>query len=1658
MSINLLDRVLNGRYRVIRPIGEGGMGQVYLAQDERLDTLVAVKFIKPELSDSASSLDSLVREARIIARLKHQNILTVHNWDVDNAEGSPLAYLVMEYVSGGTLFDRIRKSALSRQEAERVLSEVCAAIEYAHGEGVIHLDLKPQNILFDDNKKVYVTDFGLSKLLESRSHTKGDTGVGTPEYMPPEQIYGSEVGPFSDIYALGITLHEMLTGKRPKRNLESNTLEQDVTLPLDVRQVIETATKTAPKERYRKAGELAWAFSAAIHSSPGQNLPLFGNLLPPSTNEFENIPLPSPPALPTSYLTDAKRSKLQQALRELGQFCEDNPNIIEREVVNFAFKPEGLFTSLGYEAGKDVRLELKNADVVLWAFSSRPQAVVEFKRPNLSALEGFEQLERKYIVQLLPDVGVLCNGRELWVYRRAGTRLAHPPVLRVVLKDATELDAKTVYDWLGRREIDFTAIETFERALLSLTKNAVLVRGPDEPNGQAFINRFTLSPNTPFGRLVQSMASALPEMLEKSKFTQGAYAFWRRIYARETSSNDVPPVWKTFISNTLDKEWVYHFMFSLESSYAILSRLLLVRAMENHGFPQLHDELVGLIVNSLKLRRSRGRINSTAYALALRSLFEYAGRQAFQNIFASDIFDWWYDLEKTDQGVHVGEKLAESILTVFEFDFSLMTGDLLGGLYQNYFDSETRKALGEFYTPVEVVDFILDEVGYNSNVRSLHRSRLLDPSCGSGTFLVRALQRYLKTEFALTKSAAEILKELLGNLRIIGFDINPFAVLMAQVNYAAQIIPLYARALQETDLPSTLSIPILRTDSLRQEQREGDPTFENNRGYTQLSVFQEDNFSVISTTLPVEVRPGEFFSTNIPVPRFDVAREKGWIGSAEEYFYLLRVLFDAVGEGKTSVTFLVKQLQAANLPHPEDLAEYIKPVVAHLVAEMQRLREEFDDGRFLKTLADLALALVLKSDVWYDFVVGNPPYIRNQLISEGLRRQWEQWYKWAEGSYDAYILLMERSIYVEHRAINSQHEWLKIGGKLGFICSDRFLLINYGGEMRTQIAEKCSIELLVDFRISTVFNDAENSPAVIILKRVNEKSEQKDFPVVRFTARVDEKGVRSALPDISSAINQLNSGDTYLIKRDFDAFRSSHSHLLRKAWLLMPDTEREVLNTIEEAATIYDADDCLLCKSLPASEQEEHPHILRLEHTTSTRNGVFQTISTGDDAVFILKVVSERANTLILKPKGVLGANWHGPTEVEIEKELLRKWLFGRNVDRWYADWDNWYVFLSHAVIEALEKKGENWVPIRRYRPIPTTENLDYYVTAKRYIGDFPVLDRDYPRAWQTFLSNPFIKKRLQAREGGAKFNKPKNWYLLSYPRSIDLYDKPKLLVQIASPLPDFAFDDNIHFLLQHGGRGAGTDAIILKEGLDYWLILGLLNSSPLDYYLKHISPIFNNSGSYSYSDAFVKQLPIKLPLTLEEMQQAKTISGLTQEIVQIKATIEQRKLELKGFPELQTRALTTRFGDIFPLRRIITGEPKAKTFQKSSVSVNVEIDGTVRFVLGKTVLFAESQSVADVAMEWLRLQNRSSINFDDLLAIRVPVDVSGAQEILRSVREAEREIQQNQLLLTEKEKILDDLICTYYSLSEQDREIIAEFLKRFSAPKKNGSTTPQDP
>jgi len=227
------DRV-GGRYRLERLLGGGGMALVYAASDDRLDRTVALKVLADNLAEHVEIRERFLREARIAARLAHPHIVEVY----DSGQGER-PYIVMEYVDGATLADELRRRGpLAPHEAGALVAQAADGLAHAHAAGVVHRDVKPENLLVDADGALKIADFGIAHAVEGTRLTSTGAVLGTASYLAPEQATGDTVTPATDVYALGAVLYELLTGRPPHTGttlteLLARKLEQPVPLPSD---------------------------------------------------------------------------------------------------------------------------------------------------------------------------------------------------------------------------------------------------------------------------------------------------------------------------------------------------------------------------------------------------------------------------------------------------------------------------------------------------------------------------------------------------------------------------------------------------------------------------------------------------------------------------------------------------------------------------------------------------------------------------------------------------------------------------------------------------------------------------------------------------------------------------------------------------------------------------------------------------------------------------------------------------------------------------------------------------------------------------------------------------------------------------------------------------------------------------------------------------------------------------------------------------------------------------------------------------------------------------------------------------------------------------------------------------------------------------------
>jgi hypothetical protein len=932
----------------------------------------------------------------------------------------------------------------------------------------------------------------------------------------------------------------------------------------------------------------------------------------------------------------------------------------ERDVENL-FLETGFYRSLGYEGtGVDIRSEYtlsddRRPDFVTLDSNEDVIAVYEFKTSGRDLPEHEDQLFH-YMDQLRSDYGVLTNGEELRVYNRGENR----PKETVSTVSITKEQARELAATLEKREIDLSKSEDLKQFREELDPIPLDERA--DLGQENFFDTFRLEEGSPFANLVTGMMDLLHELRDEQeeKFVIGAYDFWEATYADEP--DEIPSSWEQFIDG---KQSLRDFMFCLESGHALLSRLLLAKATEDHGF------FDGTGYNGVDdyFRELRGfgeTINLDAFPVAASNLIEDMQEKLVESLFQDDIFIWWKDgyTEQLSRGHETRqnqfravaggtgsiervsdrtrERLSRAIAEVFanilRFDFTNVQGDLLGDLYQRYFDPETRKALGEFYTPQPVVDYIMDGVGYD---RGVSNERLIDPACGSGTFLVDAVERYLDDveRYATGEPDWEQqLKSLCTQPHIVGLDIHPFAVLMAQIRFVVAILPAYRKAKERNPEFTIRRLPIYRTDTLRNERELTgvDIGDDGSRQMTFDAMTESEQDVLIPVPLPVEVDEDEaadtedgFLVRRVRMPLFDTIQLETGVGNFGEYFAALQGVLDTVKDHMklaeefgtdfdwTYQSGLEERVNAYTSQHYSSVEDFFEPYVNDMLENVRYLQEEHNDGRLFKIFEDTVLALVVKNYMEYDYVVGNPPYVNIQNLPSSQKSILSKLYQTAEGQYDLYCPFYERGI-----------EWLTDDGKIGYISPNQFLVTDYGEPLRRMILRECIVNEIFDFRDSRVFKDATNYPAICILEKSSNRtrSQENEIQCIRIKSDVDDNTGRE-LDEQVVYLAESHKNNTRYSDQYIDVFTYPQSRLSPEIWALMPPAEYQVFQKMEQSADY---------------------------NIGKITSAVFDGPTTGSNSVFVVNVLNAEKvdqnsslETVEVSPTGY-------ESEYEIEADLLR--------------------------------------------------------------------------------------------------------------------------------------------------------------------------------------------------------------------------------------------------------------------------------------------------------------------------------------------------------------------------------------------------------------------
>lgn len=1342
-------------------------------------------------------------------------------------------------------------------------------------------------------------------------------------------------------------------------------------------------------------------------------------------------------------MSEWDESSFTDILTDIAERVSANREELSERDVETIFFDEAFFAELGFDSpGVDVQQERTLADgtrpdVITTRDSSSVRAVYEFKEPTKALGDFTAQLE-DYVAELDADAGVLTNGLELWLYDGESESFHRTTTLALfsAAEPENESDVADLRDALEKDEWAYTRQGDLDEYLAETADSPLNL---DTEIAQTFFfDTFRFDRHGAFSELIDAGMDLLDGLREAdAEFVTGSFEFWQRSYARLPDDEDVPRAWKRFVEvdGEVDEDRLADFMFTLESGFALLSRLFLTKAADDYEF--FVDDPVRDRLETLGGRN--GEIEPPSYVRVVTELFEDLRAELIESLFEDDIFQWWTDgfrdvragpgqsrfaglsAAGTDVPTAIegprdrfATAVAKLLLSVLKFDFSQVNNvDLLGGLYQNYFDEDTRKALGEFYTPAGVVELILDRVEYASG-NGIADKRLVDPACGSGTFLSDAIDRYLddvKRQANGNPDWQDALETLCLEPRIVGFDVHPFAVLMAQISFTLSILDPYKQAKVEDESFTIRRLPIFRTDTLHKESHDPGADLAGEGQRTLFDAGGEANDATIPLELPLAVEDPEseddettqFLQTTITLPRYDVLRDVDRPGTGVDtygdYFRVLLAVLDVVKAHVAADESTYSPVRAdlskavgSYLDGPiGGLESKLEPYVEGLLDVVSELEQQEGGGRLLPIFEDVALSLIVKNYLSYDYVVANPPYVEANNIDSETKDDLESMYpETTTGKYDLYCPFYERGV-----------DWLTEGGRLGYITPNQFMVTAYGEGVRSYLTEKTEIQELYDFRDSGVFADATNYPVVVVaekddvasdaeihsvrVKRVDEDAAAEDeqtepegpqFGALRAQVPQEDDDepttIDTSLDErVLSSIRRTFDADEYS-DPFIDAFSFPQAGLRDDYWSPMPADEWDVFTQIEERADT----------SLSG--------FLDLHAGTQTgANDVYVVTPTNVDRVDW----EETGGTVEAVPKG-------GGAPVTLERDLLRPWLRGSDVERWRPDWSGEHVIFPYKTVQG--NGGSESVP------------LD------------PEEMRELEHTW-SYLTRDDVKETLEEREGGSMRGK-KHWYKFTAPKShIDL-SKPKVIAAETASDARFATDEEGSWFFK-SAYGAPFPPE-LRDRRKY--LAAYLNSRVFDFYLKHVSSL-KSGGHYKYTTNYVGRVPAITELS-------DPVRETVEEAVETLLTHVDTKQKIERFPESylgrasgEIRTLEQTWSSSFsPIEAVEYEYGHSMEYQ-----VNVG-DGAA--VLTQQAITENGEEMAEFVVEALR---HRSVAEGETSRIPYPVESDERSRLLAAFRDDKRDVEAFDR--DEVEAALDETILQQFMLDDDQRETIESFLDAYS-------------
>ncbi len=1098
---------------------------------------------------------------------------------------------------------------------------------------------------------------------------------------------------------------------------------------------------------------------------------------------------------------------------------------------------------LGY-SGNEYHIEKSRADITISDEQQRAVIKIETKRPQPLTRESVETQALKYAEPTTKYIGAT-NFIKLWLWERTNAGFT--------LKVDLDFDAILKHD---RRKFDINTISPSDKGNILYLENLKKEFIYSSEKYQDF-NKYYASINISNEEGFQELLKQLHRIVNELLMSFALRAFDKYFYGYNEYKTKISEIDKKIkqssdkgIIQKLEREkerlkqeysdfrdfgfdaWLGYSgrdpekfdenkeVFCKETIYVLLNKLLFVRICEDRGLFKKKKISNGGIEQLREFIES----SSEQYKQIMNLAFKDA-RHIYNHFYEPGILDWY----TTGDG-ELDKVLNKVLWLLNQFDFKNVGRDILGKLYEKYLPKEERKALGEFYTPDEVIEYILDGVKYTSKDEIFEKD-LIDPACGSGGFLVKAINRYIeKYVYKLGKSdrseltpqqSKEILESVINH--IYGLDINPFACHIAEMNLLFQIIDLFELV------------------------RRKDPDYK--------------------------------------LPRFKIY-----------------------------------QTDSLKLPSTQ------KDLVAFSSGKLESYAKEHEEVDTIKNKE-------------FDFVVGNPPYVRVQFLPLETVTYWKENYKVAHKRVDIYVPFYERGI-----------RFLKEGGKLGYITSDQYLVREYGQELRRYLLENMNILQIIDFKDVEVFQDI----TIYTLVFLAEKSNKRGFFLCVTAKRKQEKFLDSIRENLTKR---------RLSHQAYELFRIEQNGLNEKEWELVPTEQKEALNAMKNN-----------CASL--------------ESVAEISTGVIG----GLDSVWMIKVQEKTRNNLVKAINPL-------KEEIEIESDLLVPILRGKGVKKWRLNWEGYYNIYPYE-----EESGK-------------TQLIPELKFKAKYPNTYYYLDKH--------------KQQLgQRKDSRSNFDKTdKLWYGFVRYKKWEKLKKEKIVYQSLTNKNNFAIDNSSNLWV------CGRIYAIIPFGINIKLLLGIMNSSIMEFYLKSISPV-KAGGYYEYMGNFMKTIPIQIPNTSAEKQIEQSIISIVDEILELTKKYGYNRDLMIEFDKLIKQFDTVKLVKSSLVEKISISADNITELRKSKNKLFINLADFIETKDGSVINYLRKY----VAIHNLGQEEKdiSKIISD----IPIPISKNDIEKLLEALQLLEKVLKGNPDKIKKLEEKLNKLVIKLYKLEDYE-ELINNFLNK---------------